>query len=185
MACPTFRCTVNKVEKIADLAVLNFGAFAERNKKRKNQERRILSRKTLTRFLSYIRIRSIQYKERLILKKKTRQNDGRHRWRCSPSKTFYGVNIFQKNQSGRHNPDPNPGQEQIDTFLISDVPNMVRSMDPTHDLQMGVHSGTDSPIYASHRSQAGMIHLSQMNPVVNLNSCRAGILSHTPWQFIT
>ena len=79
MACPTFRCTVNKVEKIADLAVLNFGAFAERNKKRKNQERRILSRKTLTRFLSYIRIRSIQYKERLILKKKTRQNDGRHR----------------------------------------------------------------------------------------------------------
>ena len=70
MACPTFRCTVNKVEKIADLAVLNFGAFAERNKKRKNQERRILSRKTLTRFLSYIRIRSIQYKERLILKKK-------------------------------------------------------------------------------------------------------------------
>ena len=62
---------------------------------------------------------------------------------------------------------------------------MVRSLDPTHDLQMGVHSGSDSPIYASHRSQAGMIHLSQMNPLVNLNLCRAGILSHTPWQFIT
>ena len=44
-------------------------------------------------------------------------------------------------------------------LIITDIPNMVRSMDPSYDLEMGIYSGPDSPICASHRFKAGMIHV--------------------------
>ena len=36
-------------------------------------------------------------------------------------------------------------------LIITDIPNMVRSVDPSYDLEMGIYSGPDNPICASHR----------------------------------
>ena len=54
------------------------------------------------------------------------------------------------------------------TSFITDIPNMVRSMDPSYNLEMGIYSGPDSPICASHRFKAGMIHAVFYSVVENI-----------------
>ena len=73
-------------------------------------------------------------------------------------------------------------------LIITDIPNMVRSMDPSYNLEMGIYSGPDSPICASHRFKAGMIHVVFYSVVENITffgGSRVGTLSRTLWQFIT